>query len=152
MEITLMKKWGLETGAKRGGEFLLKSPKFRCSAAPKSGHLHREKQGVASASGRIFVTWQPLFSRTPAVLSLSQFVKKTISFQISDCQILKDIRRLDLSALKKQNTDLHILFNFNQKRAKLLITMHFFCLLLAKIISIYAFSVCKILSPENLVV
>ena len=47
---------------------------------------------------------------------------------------------------------LHILFNFNQKRAKLLIMMHFRCLLLAKIVSIYAFSVCKILSPENWVV
>ena len=30
--------------------------------------------------------------------------------------------------------------------------MHFHCLLLAKIVSIYAFSVCKILSPENWVV
>ena len=37
------------------------------------------------------------------------------------------------------------MFNFNQKRAKLLIMMHFRCLLLAKIVLIYAFSVCKIL-------
>ena len=35
---------------------------------------------------------------------LVRLSRKTISFQISDCQILKDIRRLDLSALKKQNT------------------------------------------------
>ena len=38
--------------------------------------------------------------------------------------------------------NLHILFNFYQKRAKLLLMMHFFCWLLAKIVSIYAFSVC----------
>ena len=44
--------------------------------------------------------------------------------------------------------DLHILFNFNQKRAKLLIMMHFCCLLLVKIVSIYAFLVCKILFPD----
>ena len=44
------------------------------------------------------------------------------------------------------------MFNFNQKTAKLLIMMHFRCLLLAEIVSIYAFSVCKILSPENWVV
>ena len=41
------------------------------------------------------------------------------------------------------------LFNFNQKRVKLLIMIHFCCLLLTKIPSIYAFSVCKILLPEN---
>ena len=35
------------------------------------------------------------------------------------------------------------MFNFNQKRAKLLIMMHFRCLLLAKKVSIYAFSECK---------
>ena len=45
--------------------------------------------------------------------------------------------------------NLHILFNFNQKKAQFLIMMHFCCLLLAKIVSIYAFSVCKILSPKN---
>ena len=39
-----------------------------------------------------------------------------------------------------------------QKRAKLLIMMQFRCLLLAKIIVIYAFSVCKFLSSENWVV
>ena len=44
------------------------------------------------------------------------------------------------------------MFNFIQKRAKLLIMMHFRCELLAKIVSIYAFSVCKIHSPENWVV
>ena len=44
------------------------------------------------------------------------------------------------------------MFNFNQKRAKLLIMLHFRCLLLAKIASIYAFSVCKIFSLENWVV
>ena len=48
--------------------------------------------------------------------------------------------------------NLHILFYFNQKRAKLLKMMHFCCLLLAKIVSIYMFSVCKIISPENWVV
>ena len=44
--------------------------------------------------------------------------------------------------------NLHTLFNFNLKRAKLLIMMHFNCLLPAKIISIYVFSACKILLPE----
>ena len=38
---------------------------------------------------------------------------------------------------------------FYQKRAKLLIIMYFCCLIVGENVSIYAFSVCKILSPEN---
>ena len=51
--------------------------------------------------------------------------------------------------LKNLHIFFNIFFNFNQKRAKLLIMMHFRCLLLAKIGAIDAFSVCKILLPEN---
>ena len=57
-----------------------------------------------------------------------------------------------LHILQVYTQNLHILLNFSRKRANLLIMRHFRCLLLAKIVSIHAFSVCKILAPENWVV
>ena len=70
------------------------------------------------------------------------FFQKTTQFLTCFTSLHTPKYKLSIELLK----ELHILFNFNQRRAKLQIMMHFHCLLLAKIVSIYAFSLCKILS------
>ena len=75
-------------------------------------------------------------------VSCVNFSRKQRSFS----HILQVHTHLNVNFL---HNNLHILFNFNQKRAKLLIMMHFRCLLLAKIVSIYAFSVLKIFTHEK---